>query len=317
VSEGVPDLARLVRAELERPPPEAARLLSQEIRDNVGAAARAVVFYGSCLRKQTEEGVHDFYVLVDDYASALESRNLARAAAALPPTVFYIECRGAARTLRAKYAVLTLRDLARAAAPGGWRTGVWARFCQPVLCAWARDAAAREAVVECCVQSILTAVQTVAPLLTEPAAAEDFWQRVFADTYAREMRTESPESIGSLYRAASARYDRALGGALAELEARGALRVKRDGERFRVDLPESERRRARRSWRWRRPLVKLVYVAQLVKTAFTFGDWLPYALWKVERHSGTRVPYTERQRRHPFIFGWPLLYRVLRRRDLR
>jgi hypothetical protein len=58
-------------------------------------------------------------------------------------------------------------------------------------------------------------------------------------------------------------------------------------------------------------------VGQLLKTAFTFGDWLPYALWKLERHSGARLVASARQRRHPFLFGWPLLVRALRQRALR
>ena len=57
--------------------------------------------------------------------------------------------------------------------------------------------------------------------------------------------------------------------------------------------------------------------ARLLKTAFTFGDWLPYVLWKVERHSGKPVPFSERQRRHPLVFGWPLLFKLLRNRQLR
>ncbi len=44
---------------------------------------------------------------------------------------------------------------------------------------------------------------------------------------------------------------------------------------------------------------------------------MPYALWKLERHTGTHIEYSERQRRHPFIWGWPLVFRVLRNRDLR
>jgi hypothetical protein len=55
----------------------------------------------------------------------------------------------------------------------------------------------------------------------------------------------------------------------------------------------------------------------LLKSAATFGDWLPYVLWKLERHGGTRIELTDRQRRHPLIWGWPVLWRVLRRRDLR
>jgi hypothetical protein len=84
-----------------------------------------------------------------------------------------------------------------------------------------------------------------------------------------------------------------------------------------VIQPAERLRRARRARRLRRPAAKLVGVAQLLKSAVTFGDWLPYALWKLERHTGTRLEPTERQRRHPFVFAWPLLFRVLRRRELR
>jgi hypothetical protein len=95
------------------------------------------------------------------------------------------------------------------------------------------------------------------------------------------------------------------------------LRVLAAGDPLEVALPAGERRRARRRARLRRPLAKLAYVAQLVKTGFTFGDWLPYALWKLERHSGTRFVASPRQRRHPFLFGMPLLVRALRERALR
>jgi hypothetical protein len=48
-------------------------------------------------------------------------------------------------------------------------------------------------------------------------------------------------------------------------------------------------------------------VAQLL-TAFTFGGWLPYALWKL---SATQAPHqpTPRQQLHPLV-GWPILWRV-------
>jgi len=317
MDEGAHDLAQLVHRELARAAPSAALKLAEVIRERVGPAVAAIVFYGSCLRKQTSEGVLDFYVLVDDYASASKSRWLAWAGAALPPNVFYIECAGNGEPLRSKFAVISARDFAQATEPGGWRTGVWARFCQPVLAVYVRDAAARAALERACIQAILTAVRRIAPLLSAPATAEEFWQAVFRETYAAEMRTEHPETIRSLYQASTERYDRALRAALAELATRGVASAKWTGNRFRLELPAGASRRARRSWRLRRPLAKLVYVAQLLKTASTFGDWVPYALWKLERHTGTHIEYSERQRRHPFLWGWPLVFRVLRNRDLR
>jgi hypothetical protein len=107
---------------------------------------------------------------------------------------------------------------------------------------------------------------------------------------------------------------------LTELQREGNLSLVSvpGDDRFCVTLPSDARRRRRKLWRARKPLAKLAYAIQLTKTAFTFGDsMVPYALWKVERHSGTRFEPTERQRRHPLIFGWPIVFRILRERALR
>jgi len=337
VGEGAHDLAELVRAELSRQAPPHARRLAAAILERVGPAAAAVVFYGSCLRKDTAEGVLDFYVLVDDYRSALGSGLLALSSAALPPTVFYIECPDSecpegerpdserpegepqgdpGSTLRAKYALLSLADFAEGARPGGFRTGIFARFCQPALAVEIRDEPVREALVSSCVQSILTAARIFAPVVGGPASSAELWQTAFAETYAAEMRAERPETIRTLHDAAPGRYARALRGALAELDDTGVFPVRWQGERFEVTAAHGFLERSRRSWRRRRSAAKFVYVGQLLKTAFTMGDWLPYALWKLERQSGVHIPYTERQRRHPFIFGWPLLYKALKTRAL-
>ena len=65
----------------------------------------AVIFYGSCLRKRTDEGVLDFYALVDDYRAAYRSRYLRTVNAALPPNVFFLEFESPIGTLRSKSAV--------------------------------------------------------------------------------------------------------------------------------------------------------------------------------------------------------------------
>ena len=78
MDKGAEDLAQLVHHELARTAPSAAQRLTDAIRERVGPAVAAIVFYGSCLRKQTSEGVLDFYVLVDDYASASSARSRSR-----------------------------------------------------------------------------------------------------------------------------------------------------------------------------------------------------------------------------------------------
>ncbi len=318
MSAGARALACLAREELARPAPEAAGRLASAIRTRIGSATAGVVFYGSCLRRGTAEGVFDFYVIVDAYTHALGSGWLSRASAWLPPSVFYIECPdGDGGLLRAKYAVLTLEDFIRGAAPGGFRSGIWARFCQPAIAVWRRDDAALEAIAGVCAQSVITAVETLSPMLEGISDAEQFWQKVFAETYRREMRTESDAAIRSLYSAAPERYERALRGGLTACEHEKLFAVEWHDDRFALSWPSGRRKARTRSFQRRLVGAKCIYVAQLLKTAFTFGDWLPYALWKVERHTGARIPYTERQRRHPLLFGWPLLLRILRNRELR
>ena len=319
---GAEALARLVADELAQPVPEAATRLAQAIRSRTGDATAAVLFYGSCLRKRSAEGVLDFYVLVDAYRAANPGRRLALANALLPPNVFYLELDADAGRLRAKYAVVSLEDFARGAAGRWLRTGIWARFSQPVRAVYLRDETARFAVVAACAESVVTLVERALPMLASEGdrirtGAAELWQTAFGETYAAEMRPEQPEAIAGLFHDQPERYARAAQLAALELEARGRLRVLACGDPLEVELRPGERRRRRRTARLRRPLAKLAYVAQLLKTGFTFGDWLPYALWKLERHTETRFVMSQRQRRHPFLFGLPLLLRALRERALR
>jgi hypothetical protein len=328
VGEPAPDLDALLRDELFQPAPEAARLLSEEIRRRCGAGTAAVVFYGSCLRKGTDEGVLDFYVIVDDYRGSSPSRAIAWLGAALPPNVFYVELatdRGDsedAEVLRAKYAMMSRKDFERATRPANLRPSIWARFSQPALAAWVRDDDARELLVRCARRSVLTALSWALPMLpgdggTRRFDAEALWQQVFAETYASEMRPESRESVQGLFRAAPDRFDAVTRAGLAAFAVERGVPACWEGAQLEVTLPDDEAQSSLRRWRRRRPLAKTVYLLQLLKSALTFGDWLPYALWKLERHTGVKLEPSERQRRHPLIYGWPLAFRVLWRRELR
>ncbi len=323
MSGGAEALAEVFSAEFQQPVSDAATQLAHEVRRRCGdAPVAAVVFYGSCLRKQTDEGVLDFYAIVDDYRAASRSPLLAWANAVLPPNVHYLELDTPGGCLRAKYAVVSSRDLQRGVGTGSLRSSLWARFCQPVRAIYLRDDAAHHLLVRAATGSLLTLLERIVPLMpaSDPMAGfglDDLWQRAFYETYRYEMRPESPETIRQLYDAHAPRFDRVARLGLEEWAKRGGVDVSDDGDSLRVRIDPGDRRRARRTWRLRRPLAKLVYLAQLLKSAFTFGDWLPYALWKLERHTGSHIEPSERQRRHPLIFAWPLIFRVLRRRDLR
>jgi hypothetical protein len=319
-----PNLEELVRAELLQPAPTAATQLTDEILRRHGSAVAAVLFYGSCLRRRTSEGVLDFYVLVDAYRDAYDSRLLAWANAALPPNVFFLEIETESGPLRCKYAVVSMTDFGRGARPGGLRSGIWARFCQPALAVHLRDSTARNAVVASVATSTVTAVaRTLYELPDQNDSARPnrsvrftpaaLWQQVLRGTYSAELRPEAPGTIQGIYEADPERYERAARAVLARMGAD----VRDEGAEIEATLPANAKAWTRRGWSRLRVLAKLVYFVQLLKSAATFGDWLPYVLWKLERHTGKKIVPSERQRRYPYLFGWPLLFKILWQRDLR
>ena len=324
MADGRSALDRLLREELARPAPSAAKTLVDALHARHPKGIAAVLFYGSCLRRDSAEGVLDFYVLADDYARFYPQLRLRFLNRALPPNVFYLEADAAdpgAETLRCKYAVMTLDDFARATGAASVRPAIWARFCQPALAVWTKDETSLGAAARACAEAVRTAVRRTLPLLTEDPgpqrfSRETFWQRLFQETYGSELRTEKTETIEGLYRDDPSRYDRVLDAALASLQEEGELEVRPLADALQVDSRPGALRRARRDRSWRRPLARVLAVVQLLKSAFTFGDWLPYALFKLERHTGTRLELTPRQRRHPFLYAWPLIFRVLRQREV-
>ncbi|MGH0029796.1 MAG: hypothetical protein ACQGVC_08390, partial [Myxococcota bacterium] len=133
-------------------------------------------------------------------------------------------------------------------------------------------------------------------------------------SYASELRPESDARVDEIHDRDPARYARALEAALETLADEERLAFTRSDAGWVIRDAPGVLGRRRRLHRW---AAKGAGAAALLKSAFTFGDWLPYALWKIERHTGTRLEPTERQRRHPLIFAWPLIFRVLAKRELR
>ncbi len=191
------------------------------------------------------------------------------------------------------------------------------------MLAYARDDESRDFVARCAAQSIVTLIRRLIGFLPARGGRQRFsssalWQEAFRRTYGSELRTESEETVRSNYEAAPERYDELTGLALSVLEGDGWIdEVVEHGTSFDVEIPSARRALARVRWRAELPYCKLLALTRLLKNATTFGDWVPYILWKIERHGGAHVEPTERQLRHPFIFGWPVLFRLLWRRDIR
>ena len=86
---------------------------------------------------------------------------------------------------------------------------------------------------------------------------------------------------------------------------------------FSISVKPARLATMRRRWDLTRVTGRTLGLVRLLKTAFTFGDWVPYVLWKLERHTGRKIELTPRQRRHPLVFAWPIILPLLLQRNLR
>jgi hypothetical protein len=292
-------LENWIAEETAQPVHPAALTVADAIRERHGAIA-ALLFYGSCLRQPAAsaappEGVLDFYVVVDSYRGAYRGRMLAWANAMVPPNVFHIVAPWRGHPVRAKYAVINMAQLRRGLSRRSLQTSLWARFAQPCRLVWVRDQVARAAVEAALADAVVTMTAAIAPLLPADADAEQLWLRGFRETYRAELRTEDVARAHHLYEDSRARYEAITPWALA---AAGG--------------PTGSRRSAQIRWAGRRVLGKTLSVLRLIKGLFTFDGGVDYILWKIERHSGVRLPVTPWQRRHPLLASPVFLWRLYR-----
>jgi hypothetical protein len=307
-------IRELVGAEVAQPVGAAASALVDAIVRRHGQPVDAVLFYGSCLRRgdptAAEDSVFDFYVLVDDYRHVYEGRLAAFANALLPPNVFYLEAPWRNRTLRAKYAVVSMRQFCRATSAGAFHSYFWARFAQPVRLPYVRDDRLRAVVVDALSDAVITLARQTVGLLGGTFASGALWTAAFQATYGAELRAERGDRARLIYDADRERYDRL---AAAAVQAAGfETKIGRDG-RLSVAISEDARRRTVAAWRRRRFVGKLLSVLRLTKGAFTFSGGVDYLLWKIERHSGVKATVTPWQRRHPLLAAPGLAWRLYRR----
>jgi hypothetical protein len=306
------DLAGLIGAELRRTVPAPVKALAEELAARAGPGTAAVLFYGSALRDEALDGVLDFYVLTDRPIAWPGSRLTALAGRLLPPNVGYLETGLEGRTLRAKYAVMTLAQFRRAMSMRRIDTTLWARFSQPSACVYSRGEAESIAVREAIAEAAVTAARWAAALGPVRGSAADYWRALFQRTYAAELRVEQGTRGGDLVARDAERYALLLPAAW---RAAGLGFTTGSDSLLEPALRDDDRSAAERRWRLRLVLGRPLNLLRLLKAATTFDNAIDYVAWKVERHSGYRIEPSEFQRRHPLLAA-PALYLRLRARGV-
>ena len=278
-------LRQLVAEELAQPVDPRVRAMAAAIAARYGKAARAVLFYGSCLREQQLDGLMlDFYLIVSSYGGAYGRKWLAAANRLVPPNVFHFAYDG----LMAKYAVLSEADFHRLNGPETRNVSVWARFAQPSRIAWAADDAAVVRAVDAVARAVPTLLGAALPSAPPSDDPLDLWRHAFALTYSAELRAERKGRSGSVVDSDPERYRRFTAPGLA------------------AAVPN------RQSWARRRVEGKLLSVLRLAKASATFAGGAEYIAWKINRHAGTDIVLKPWQRRFPLLAALSLLPRLLR-----
>jgi hypothetical protein len=299
------ELTRLVTEELAIPVDPRVLELAAAIAAKHGAASRAVLFYGSCLREQRLDGLMlDFYLIVSDYRAAYDTKWLAAANRLIPPNVFYFEKNG----LAAKYAVLSEADFQREMGRDARSTSVWARFAQPSRLVWAADDHSAERVRDAVRDAVPTLFQSTLPMMAPDRnhSIGDVWNRAFELTYGAELRAERAGKPASIVAADPARFERFGQAALSTIAT--LTGVGPSGEVANLMSPTD----MARWWRRAERKGKALSVVRLAKASATFAGGVDYIAWKINRHAGTQIHIKPWQRRWPLLAAISLLPRLLK-----
>lgn len=274
-----------------------AELAEAASKNHRGVAA--VLFYGSCLRSgRADEGLADLYLLVDNYSDAFNSKFQAAMNWLLPPNVFYLEIPWQGKTLRAKYAVLSLDDFHQGTCHW-FHSYLWARFAQPCGLIAPRNADVAALVHQSLAGAVRSFVQHTLPRLNETFKPRELWITGLSLTYRCELRTEGPETAARLVDAAPAYYAAISQAALAEPGLPITTESVTAPATYRLKISSPLKRHNLRVWRLRQVQGKILSVLRLLKGLLTFNNGLDYILWKIERHSGVHFEPGPSLRRFP------------------
>lgn len=307
-------LASLIETRAAPPLAPSVGALTDALRARYGAAMLAVLLYGSCLRRTTDEGLVDLYVLLDDYRHLPETGFRRALHRILPPTVFYLEVPFEGRLVRAKYAVMSLTDFERGTSSRWFHSYLWGRFAQPTGVLYTRDRQGAERVYEALARAIVTFARRVVPMMAPTFDAKELWQRGLRLSYRTELRPERPDAVCRLVEAAPGYYEQAtrLVLPLLPFDVRPAGEGG-DRDRYHACIGPWRRGACRVAWGIRRVQGKILNLLRLTKGLLTFRGGVDYVLWKVERHSGVRPEIPPRLQHHPWLAKGLVLWRLYRR----
>lgn len=290
---------------------EGLKILLSTLQSQFGENLIAILLYGSYLRGSRDTLI-DFYVIVENYEDAFDSRSECLGAYFMPPNVYYLSKSFNGQKLRAKYAVVSSAQIRKKV--NGVHPYFWARLAQPTRLVFLRKDSDYDLLVEIVSQAIHTFLDRMTPMISGSFEPSYFWKTGFNLTYRSELRAEKPSRIESMFA-----YDPSYYAALIDLASKAGIFQEsyEDGHTRYFAVEKRSVFWANIFWSWTIGIGKCLSLIRLIKGAVTFDGAVDYILWKIERHSGVQIEASDRQRKYPLLFAWPLLWKLFRLRAFR
>lgn len=306
-AEGQERLRQALSAELTRDVLPEAYVCAEHAKALHGDSIGAILFYGSCQRAETAEGLLDLYLLSTSNRAFHGGTLMAGLNYLVPPNIYFYSLEYGGKPLRAKVAAITAKQFGESCRGEGPSISIWARFCQPAVLLNSPSEEVTAQTVSMMTDAVKTAARWAALLGPEAGTSREYWVNLFKSTYGAELRPEREDRAALIYETHEQRYDRLLPDAWDAL----GIEWERDGDRYRVTVSPAARARAQREWEGRKVAGKGISLARIAKGAFTFDGGVDYLLWKIARHSGASIEVTDWQRRHPFLASPVVIAKLL------
>ena len=279
----------------------------------------AAVFFGSRSSgvATTSSSAYDLMLVCEDpgkfYRAVHQAGLLKRSPgllSALDPFLPPTQVRLAREPWLVKASAVSLSALERATSTSRKDQFLAGRLFQDVHVVWARSPEFASRVGAAVDSARKVTLNWAAPDLPDRFDAAAYVRQLFRTSFRFEVRPETKGRADALYQAQAERLVPAFESVLDVLAEGGRLRRNGDGT-FSLAEPvsASDRVRRRAFLEWSRVRA----TARWPKHAVTFDGWLEYIIKKAERHSGETIVLTPLERRLPFLFLWPRVFRFLRR----
>jgi hypothetical protein len=277
-----------------------------------GEKILGIYMYGSMLSEVTKSTTSfpDFFVVTDGYHKVFQKLSHRILAYPLPPHIFHLRLN---ETERCKYNLLALHRFQRETSTRAADVYIFGRFGKRVSLVYSRDQQAQKDLVDCCVSAMRTvALWSARGMGFEPFDEKQFTLACLNLSYAGETRVEATSKVPKLFTSEQNFYMQVYPALLREFsETTHWVRQRADG-RYELSGNSIARWVRSKRFQWFLKRSRIRGILRWPKFLVTVDEWVDIILAKIERTKGIKLDPTPAARRHPLIFGWPYLFRLIR-----